>query len=64
MNTSERQLESGATVMNERTDRFRMAKGWVELPVVGVFEVHDGRITLWRDYFDLDTYTRQMRERA
>jgi limonene-1,2-epoxide hydrolase len=21
--------------------------------VCGVFEVHDGRITLWRDYFDL-----------
>ena len=27
--------------------RFRM-QFWV----CGVFEVHDGRITLWRDYFD------------
>jgi limonene-1,2-epoxide hydrolase len=23
------------------------------LPVVGVFEVRDGRIVAWRDYFDL-----------
>jgi limonene-1,2-epoxide hydrolase len=30
----------------------RLATGWVELPVTGVFEVHDGRITLWRDYFN------------
>jgi limonene-1,2-epoxide hydrolase len=27
--------------------------------VCGVFEVHDGRITLWRDYFDtLDVFVK------
>jgi len=31
------------------------------LPIVGVFEVLDGRISLWRDYFDIDTYTSQIR---
>ncbi|MFN8023763.1 MAG: limonene-1,2-epoxide hydrolase family protein [Acidimicrobiales bacterium] len=56
-----RQMESGNSVMNERTDRFEIDGSWVELPVVGVFEVgDDGLITLWRDYFDLETYTRQM----
>ena len=26
-----------------------------ELPVNSAFEVHDGLITVWRDYFDLGT---------
>ncbi len=42
-------------VLNERTDRFRTGDTWVELPVAGVFVVRDGRIALWRDYFDRDT---------
>ena len=53
-----RQLSDGTTVINERTDRFRFPGGWLELPVVGVFEVHDGKITLWRDYFDLGMFQR------
>lgn len=48
-----RQVAEGATVMNERTDRFEMGGTWRELPVMGVFEVTDGRIRLWRDYFDM-----------
>lgn len=55
-----RQFEVGDVVVNERLDRFRIGDGWLELPIVGVFEVVDGRIRLWRDYFDMDTYTRQM----
>lgn len=42
-------------VFVERLDRHRLATGWVELPVTGVFEVRDGKITLWHDYFDLAT---------
>jgi len=43
----------GNVVLTERTDA--MVIGPVRLPfwVCGVFEVHDGRITLWRDYFDM-----------
>ena len=26
-------------VLNERLDRFKLAKGWLELPVMGAFEV-------------------------
>jgi limonene-1,2-epoxide hydrolase len=55
-----RQLASGSTVMNERTDRFEMHGRWVDLPVAGVFEVQDGRIVLWRDYFDLPTIVNAM----
>jgi limonene-1,2-epoxide hydrolase len=45
----------GPVVFMERLDRHRLRNGWTELPVTGVFEVHDGRITAWRDYFDLAT---------
>ena len=56
-----RQVTSGSTVVNERLDRFRIGEGWLELPVAGVFEVDpSGRICLWRDYFDMASYTRQL----
>jgi limonene-1,2-epoxide hydrolase len=55
-----REAASGNYVFNERTDRFKMAHGWLELPVTGVWEVVDGKITLWRDYFDMQTYLKQM----
>ncbi len=54
-----RQVESGSTVMNERTDRFLVDGVWVEIPIAAVFEVRDGKVALWRDYFDLETYRRQ-----
>ncbi len=52
-----RELVSGATVVLERLDRHRLPGGWVELPVTGVFEVHDGRINVWNEYFDVATLT-------
>ncbi|MEJ5255651.1 MAG: limonene-1,2-epoxide hydrolase family protein [Acidimicrobiales bacterium] len=56
-----RQVARGDTVMNERVDRFRIGARWMELPVAGVFVVNaEGLITLWRDYFDLQTLTDQM----
>jgi limonene-1,2-epoxide hydrolase len=51
------ELSEGPRAFVERLDRHRVATGWVELPVTGVFEVHDGKITLWRDYFDAATVT-------
>lgn len=56
------QYEIGDVVVNERVDRFQIGDGWLELPVAGVFHVDDGSITLWRDYFDLGVYQRQMNE--
>lgn len=48
-------LAEGDTVIMERLDRHRLADKWVELPVVGIFEVKHGKVTCWRDYFDLAT---------
>ena len=55
-----RQASEGPLVFNERLDRFEMPFGWIEVAVNGVWEVHDGRITLWRDYFDEASYRRQL----
>ena len=50
----------GNTVFAERVDRIDAGGRHVDLPVVGVFELQDGKIAAWRDYFDLATYTRAM----
>lgn len=55
-----RQVADDTTVMNERTDRFELGGEWRELRVMGVFEVRDGAITLWRDYFDMTELQRLM----
>jgi len=55
------QAERDHVVLNERTDRFRLADGrWVALRVMGTFEVADGRIAHWRDYFDLNQWLAQI----
>jgi len=59
-----RQIASDTLVVNERTDRFGKDGKWMELPVAGVFEVRDNKITLWRDYFDLTSMTNQLTELA
>ncbi|MCC6250368.1 MAG: nuclear transport factor 2 family protein [Rubrivivax sp.] len=49
----------GNVVFAERIDRTDTHSGkHVDLAVVGVFEVADGKIRAWRDYFDLASYTR------
>ena len=50
-----RRAATGPVVFLERLDRHRLDQGWRELPVNSVFEVHEGKITVWRDYFDLAT---------
>ena len=47
-------------VLTERTDRFKVAGKWIEVPVMGTFELDAGKITGWRDYFDLAQFTSQM----
>lgn len=51
----------GPVVMTERVDVFTLAGRTFELPVMGTFEVTDGRISAWRDYFDLNQFTTRMR---
>ena len=58
-----REMEQGNVVVNERVDRFGYPNGWLDLPVMGVWEVgDDGLITLWRDYFDMGTYMNRLAE--
>ena len=53
--------ENGNKVLTERVDRFEMPGGKkIDLPVMGTFEINNGKITAWRDYFDLNTFTSQM----
>jgi limonene-1,2-epoxide hydrolase len=43
----------GDTVLTERVDVLSGPLLYLDIWVCGTFEVKDGRITLWRDYFDL-----------
>jgi limonene-1,2-epoxide hydrolase len=55
-------LHVGNVLVNERVDTVVMKNGKkAAIPVVGVFELNDaGKITVWRDYFDLATFTKQI----
>ncbi len=46
----------GDTVIAERMDRTIADGKNVNLPCVGIFEMRDGKIAEWRDYFDMGTY--------
>lgn len=50
--TVHRLAATGPVVLTERTDAVVVGRLRVAFWVCGTFEVHDGRITLWRDYFD------------
>jgi limonene-1,2-epoxide hydrolase len=47
----------GSTVLTERTDIFTIKGTSAPLPVMGAFHVVDGKITAWRDYFDMAQVT-------
>jgi limonene-1,2-epoxide hydrolase len=51
---------SGDVVLTERVDVFVTGDRSIELPVMGTFELAGGRITAWRDYFDLNQFMSQV----
>src|SRR5207253_10750548 len=53
-------VADGDVVLTERVDVFELPNGKVELPVIGTFEVKDGKIAAWRDYFDMKQFMDQM----
>ena len=55
---------STGVVLTERTDRIRAGGEWFDFPVMGVFELRDGRISAWRDYFDLQMAMAAMQRAA
>jgi limonene-1,2-epoxide hydrolase len=50
----------GGTVLTERVDVFRLPGKEIALPVMGTFEVVDGKIAAWRDYFDMNQFMAQL----
>ena len=52
---------NGPVVMTERVDVFKLPDKSFELRVMGTFEVIGGKISAWRDYFDMQQFTNQMR---
>jgi limonene-1,2-epoxide hydrolase len=44
-------------VLTERIDTFTVGEKVAALPVMGTFEIRDGKISAWRDYFDLAQIT-------
>ena len=56
------EIERDDMVFNERLDRFKINGQWLELPIAGVFKVRDGKVVLWRDYFDMATYSDQLKK--
>jgi len=53
-------LAEGDLVMVERLDRTVVGDKKVDLPCFGVFEMQDGKIKVWRDYFDMNTFVSAM----
>ena len=48
---------SDNVVLTERVDTFHVGNVVAPLPVMGTFEIRDGKISAWRDYFDLGQIT-------
>jgi limonene-1,2-epoxide hydrolase len=47
-------------VLTERVDTFRVGDIVAPLPLMGTFEVRDGKISAWRDYFDMGQITKML----
>ena len=52
--------EDNGVVYCERVDRTQTTQGDVDLPCFGVFEMEAGKIKVWRDYFDMNTFVSAM----
>ena len=46
-------------VMTERVDHFVLANRRASVPCMGIFELREGKIAAWRDYWDLKQFEAQ-----
>ena len=53
-------VAAGDVVLTERVDIFSIPGTTIDLPVMGAFELRDGKIAAWRDYFDMNQFMSQM----
>ena len=52
--------ESGNVVMNERTEHMHFGDAKAGATFMGIFELRDGKISAWRDYWDHLSFAEQM----
>lgn len=51
----------GDMVMNERIDHIELQGGKkASLPVMGAYQIREGKIAAWRDYYDIDSFHKQI----
>ena len=53
-------LERDGLVMVEGVENYVKNSKSVRVPYMAAFEIRDGKISQWRDYFDLSTVERQL----
>jgi limonene-1,2-epoxide hydrolase len=49
-------IASNIPVLHERTDRYSLRGREMATPVGAAFEIDNGRITAWREYFDMSPF--------
>ena len=57
-------VADGDIVMTERVDHFIVGDKTVSVKCMGVFELRDGKIAAWRDYWDLRQFEAQVQSSA
>lgn len=53
-------MAGSQVVMTERVDHFLVGNKQIHVPCMGVFELSDGKISAWRDYWDATQFEAQM----
>ncbi len=54
--------QSGNSVLTERVDSMLINGTMVDMPVMGTFDIKDGKITEFRDYFDMGMWNTQTKD--
>jgi limonene-1,2-epoxide hydrolase len=49
-------VAQGNLVFQERIDHYVIGKSHYDIPDVGVYEIRDGKIAVWKDYFDMGQF--------
>ena len=53
-------VADGNVVMTERVDHFLVGDNRISVPCMGVFELRNGKIAAWRDYWDRGQFEVQL----
>ena len=53
-------VADGDVVMTERVDHFQVGSNRISVPSMGIFELRNGKIVAWRDYWDLRQFEAQL----